>query len=149
MAYTAVGVFQTNDENVIVSVKVGGFASRRAAERYANIFRVKLSDGRLLHSEDGGSWFEIYDFAISLSQLKPAARERIERAHRRYRSQGLDQVQIMLESIDEFERRGESDLVVSESDDYEPADISILRDATDCEFGPIAYSVEPDRERPI
>lgn len=90
----------------------------------------------------GDVWFETNDFAISLSRLKPAARERIERAHRRYRRHGLDQVQIMMKSIDDFERRGASDLVVSESDDYEPADISILRDAMDCEFGPLAYRVE-------
>lgn len=143
MTHTAVGIFQ-GDEDWIVAVRIYGFATVAAAESYADSFFIRLMDGHLYRNVNE-AWVEVLDAEISLSRLKPTARNRIAQAHRKYHEQGLDQVAIALKSIEDFDETGNSDLVASE-DDFEPVNLPIARWHQEigltCGFGPLACSVE-------
>lgn len=147
MTHTAIGIFQ-GDADWNISVRAEGFASEEAAKHYANSFRIRLIGGKLYrdhadgHSPEDKPWIEVADAEVSLSRLKPEARNRIAQAHRSYREQGRDAA---LESIREFEKTGQNDLVMSD-DDYEPVNLPItqwhLELGLTCGFGSLAYSVE-------
>lgn len=148
MTHTAIGIFQGGaDWNI--SVQVEGFVTRLEAERYANSFHIRLMGGRLYrdHGDSDASeeWMEVPDADVSLFRLKPAARNRIAQAHRKYNEDGLDHVAIALKSIADFDETGNSDLVVSD-DDFEPVKLPIARwhheMGLTCGFGSLAYSVE-------
>lgn len=150
MAHTAIGIFQ-GDADWNISVRASGFASKEAAGRYANSFRIRLIDGRLYrdhadgYSPEDKPWIEVTDSDVSLTRLKPGARDRIAQAHQKYHEQGLDDVARALESIRKYEATGSNDLVMSE-EDYEPVNLPIAQWHQEvgltCGFGSLAYSVE-------
>ena len=150
--YTAIGIFQ-GDHDWDISVRVPGFKTRKSAERYANRFHIRLTDGHLYREKIGfqkDSWDEIRDSEVSLSRLKPESRTRVAQAHIKYREQGLNQVEMALQSIKDFESAGYNDLVMTE-DDYEPIDIPISRwheePGLSCGFESLAYAVQDSNQR--
>lgn len=77
MAHTALGSFQ-GDADWLIEVRVAGFDSAQAAERYAMDFDIQLNHGSLFRSDGAASkarlWKEVLDGDVTLSRLKPAAR---------------------------------------------------------------------------
>jgi len=150
MTHTAIGIFQ-GDADWNVPDRVDGFATRAAAEIYANSFRIRLMDGRLYRDHADGCapddkpWIEVLEADVSLTRLKSVARQRIAHAHQVYQAQGLENAAVALESIKEFEKTGTNLLVMSD-DDYEPIALPISQwhqeTGLTCGFGSLAYAVE-------
>lgn len=153
MTHAAIGIFQ-GDGDWNISVRAEGFASKKAAERYANSFRIRLMEGRLYRdhgdgrSPDDKPWIEVTDTDVSLSRLKPDARNRLAKAHQEFHANGLNSVAAALQSIKDYEKSGSSPLVISDAD-FERVDLPIAQwqreDGLTCGFGSLAYAVEPDK----
>jgi len=143
--HIAIGVFQ-GDADWSVSVRVGGFSSKKEAERYADSFHIQLMDGHLYRDQaDGKERAEVSDEDVSLSRLTPSARNRISRAHRKYSEQGFDRGAIASHSIKDFEATGRNDLVTSD-DDYETVNLPIAQWHQEIgltsRFGSLSYRTE-------